>query len=119
MIIFDNETAVLPLNPACEGEGISVHRDPAVLCALSSLFESFWLSATPLGLTLPFGGEQLSRAERALLESLSLGRIDREIAQDMGVSMSTVARRIAEIMERLNARTRFEAACKAVKKNWL
>jgi DNA-binding CsgD family transcriptional regulator len=119
MIIFDNTTAVLPVDPNDDLSGFVIHRDPSILCALLSLFESFWFGATPLGMTIPSNGEYLSMSERVLVETLSLGRIDKEIGKQMGISERTVARRVAEIMARLNATTRFQAGVKAAKKNWL
>jgi len=119
MIISDRKIAVLPLDPHHGMAGISIHRDEAVVSSLQTLFEMTWASATPFGLTIASGEKGPTIEERAILELLSLGRSDMEIATQLGLSARTIRRRLVELMERLQAKTRFEAAYLAVKKNWI
>jgi len=119
MIIADSNVAVLPLDPTGKQPGIVIYREPGVVHGLQILFDIIWASASPLGLIIPDGGESLEFDERMLLEMLALGRIDREIGNSIGKSERTVARKIADLMLRLNSKTRFEAGYQAVKKGWL
>jgi DNA-binding NarL/FixJ family response regulator len=58
----------------------------------------------------------LTRRERATLELLSKGCVDKEIAQAMGISAWTVHGHIKKIFERLNVRTRTEAVIRYLEK---
>ena len=58
----------------------------------------------------------LTQRERATLELLSKGCVDKEIAQAMGISAWTVHGHIKKIFERLNVRTRTEAVIRYLEK---
>ncbi len=62
----------------------------------------------------PAGEEtgELSAREREVLELLSRGRLDKEIANELGVSLPTVRFHLKHIYEKLHVRTRVEAALK-------
>jgi len=119
MIISDRTSAILPSNPALGMQGVVIYRDPAVLISLGALFELTWASASPLGLTLPNDNSPVAEDDRALLELLALGNIDKEIGKKMGLSERTVGRKVANVMDQLNAKTRFQAAYLALKRNWI
>jgi len=119
LIIFDAKTAVLPFITKSKKHAIIIHRDPSVIYCLQALFELIWTSAAPLGRIFDSDGREISFRERALLEMLSLGRIDKEIASDYGISVRTVATNVANLMDRLNADTRFAAGVQAAKRNWV
>lgn len=115
MVIADQKTAILPLDPTGKAAGIRIYRDPSVVIGLQALFEQTWLSATPLGLTLSTKSAEFTATQRAVLEMLALGYIDREIEEKMLVDKRTIGRRVAEIMHILNTKTRFQAGVRAVK----
>jgi len=119
MIIFGGKTAVLPFTAKSKKHAIIVHRDPGVVYCLQALFELIWISAAPLGRIFDSNGSEISFQDRALLEMLSLGRIDKEIASNSGVSVRTIATNVAKLMDRLNADTRFAAGVAAAKRNWV
>jgi len=119
MIIFDKKVAVLPFQPKSGNISIIIYREPLVVKCLQELFELNWMSATPLGMVLDNEGGQLASEERALLEMLSLGWIDKEICVAMGNCERTTARRVADLMARLGAKTRFMAGVQAAKRNWI
>jgi len=119
MIILDAKTAVLPFKAKSGQQAIVIHRDPSVVYCLQVLFEEKWTTASPLGQTFDRNGVQISFEDRAVLEMLSLGRVDREICADVGVSERTLATRIGRMMTRLEAKTRFAAGVAAAKRNWI
>jgi DNA-binding CsgD family transcriptional regulator len=119
MLIIDAQAAVLPFASRTKTQAIIIHRDPNVIYCLLALFSQNWLSATPLGRTFDSDGSELYSQERAIIELLSLGRRDREIAEEFGVSIRTVATNVSNLMERLNTKTRFAAGVQAVKRNWI
>jgi len=59
---------------------------------------------------------KLSRREREVMELLSKGCVDKEIAQTMGISVWTVHGHIKNIFERLHVRTRTEAVIRYLEK---
>ena len=59
---------------------------------------------------------KLSRREREVMELLSKGCVDKEIAQTMGISVWTVHGHIKNIFERLHVRTRTEAIIRYLEK---
>jgi DNA-binding NarL/FixJ family response regulator len=86
-------------------------KDP--LAAIKSYFQSF-LQTCPKddGPRLA----KLSRREREVLELLSKGRMDKEIAGDLGLSIWTVHDYVKSIFERLNVHSRTEAAVRYLEK---
>lgn len=72
-------------------------------------------------LQLPSGNDslalaKLTRREREVLELLSKGCVDKEIAQAMGISVWTVHGHIKNIFERLKVHTRTEAVIRYLEK---
>jgi DNA-binding NarL/FixJ family response regulator len=56
---------------------------------------------------------------RFLLEALGSGAQDEQIARRLGLSLRTVRRRVAELMEELGAQSRFQAGVEAARRGWL
>jgi hypothetical protein len=118
LTLFDDFAATLPVSgrPGADGDGsrtvVVVHRSP-MLDALSALFEAYWDQAVPLVLNAE--GEPTKAAhvpsmdDARLIRLLTAGFGNDAIQRALGVSASTVQRRIHELMERLGAKTRFQA----------
>jgi DNA-binding NarL/FixJ family response regulator len=62
---------------------------------------------------------ELNAREKELLSLLSSGSTDESAAARLGVSVRTVRRMVADIMNRLGARSRFQAGVKAADRGWL
>jgi DNA-binding CsgD family transcriptional regulator len=95
-----------------------VIRHPALLAALSALFELAWARAVPISAS-PSGPVGIDDAHRVLLPLLVAGLTDQEIATKLGWSHRTVRRWIRDLMTRLGAQTRFQAGYEAVRRGWL
>ncbi|WP_324605955.1 helix-turn-helix transcriptional regulator [Streptomyces sp. NRRL S-813] len=67
--------------------------------------------ATPVG--------SLSGRERQVLELLADGQLDESIARKLNISVRTCRRIIASLMDRLEARSRFQAGVIAVARGWM
>jgi DNA-binding CsgD family transcriptional regulator len=120
-LVIDRTTAVLPADRATTGRnpGVAVFRLPSVVGAAVQLFERAWPTAVPL---TPSGlprKTELTVRERELLTLLSSGSTDESAAAQLGISVRTVRRMIADIMNRLGARSRFQAGVKAAGRGWL
>jgi DNA-binding CsgD family transcriptional regulator len=120
MLIFDRETAVLPADPADTRAGALCTREPGIIASLVALFEQTWRLAAPLGADRCQGADSdLTHGERELLALLSGGLTDEAAGKRLGVSVRTVRRQMAALMERLEATSRFEAGLKAARRGWL
>ncbi|MFD9791969.1 LuxR C-terminal-related transcriptional regulator [Streptomyces sp. NPDC059070] len=119
MIITDRSTAVIPVNSDDTSAGAVVLTGQGTLTALCALFESVWDTAQPLGQAAHQDPNGLSPQESTTLRLLAQGHTDEAIAKRLGVSPRTARRTATELMERLGARSRFEAGVRAVQHGWL
>ncbi|WP_412077219.1 helix-turn-helix domain-containing protein [Streptomyces xanthophaeus] len=118
MLVVDRSTALIPVSDDSSA-GAVVLTGHGMLVALCALFESTWESAQPLAEVPVLGPNGLTAQQATAVRLLSEGHTDDAIAKRLGVSSRT-ARRIAnELMERLGARSRFEAGARAVQQGWL
>lgn len=119
MVIADRQLAVLPIDTSDARAGAVVLQGIGTVTALCALFESVWETAAPLGSTLPQDVNGLPPQEAESLRLLAQGLTDEAIAKRLGVSPRTARRIAADLMERLDARSRFEAGVHAVQDGWL
>jgi DNA-binding CsgD family transcriptional regulator len=116
-LIIDNSIAVLPADTA--NGSVAVLRLHSVVTTAAELFERVWPDAVPLAdCDIPVGTD-LSLREQEMLRLLSLGATDESAAAQLGISVRTVRRMVAQIMNRLGARSRFQAGVKAADRGWL
>jgi hypothetical protein len=118
LTLFDDLAATLPLigRPGTADDAskavVVVHRSP-MLDALSALFEAYWDQAVPLVLNaagVPTKAAHMpSLNDARLIRLLAAGFGNDAIQRALSVSASTVQRRIHELMERLGAKSRFQA----------
>lgn len=96
--------------------GIAPFRLPGVVATAVEHFDQVWGTAAPL---LPGAREVLTDRERDLLRLLAAGVTDEAAAEELGISVRTVRRLMAGLMDRLGARSRFMAGAKAAERGWL
>lgn len=127
MSIADRKVALLPLtmDPASVGTIGLLIGPSALLDALVVLFETLWERAVPLDRVLA-GATTLGAAtgtepavDAPLLALLAAGLTDEAIGRQLAVSPRTVRRRVAALMDSLDARTRFQAGLQAKARDWL
>jgi DNA-binding CsgD family transcriptional regulator/sugar-specific transcriptional regulator TrmB len=120
MMIFDRRRAVVPSDPEDQGAGVMVTREHAVLAALGAIFQQSWDVAIPVGQDRAADpGSGLTPVEKELLLLLAGGMTDESAAKRLGVSLRTIRRMMASLMERLDATSRFQAGLKAAQRGWL
>lgn len=119
MVIADCAQAVLPVDTSDARAGAVVLKGIGTVAALCALFESCWRDATPLGTVPSTDVNGLPPQEAETLRLLAQGLTDEAIAKRLGVSPRTARRIAAELMDRLEARSRFEAGAHAVQNGWL
>lgn len=119
MILVDRRIALVPINPDRTREGVLCLSSAGAVAAMLALFDQVWEIATPLGAPRDPGREGLSGQERALLRLLGEGLTDEAAAGRLGFSPRSARRMMADLMERLDARSRFEAGLRAAQRGWL
>ncbi|MFD6239553.1 LuxR family transcriptional regulator [Streptomyces diastaticus] len=119
MILFDGSVALVPLDPRNTAAGALQVAAPGLVAPLVVLFEQTWASATPLEDGRPTTDDLPNSKELALLRLVAEGCTDAAAAGRLHVSHRTARRMMAVLMERLGARSRFEAGVKAARRGWL
>lgn len=115
LAIVDGCQALLPLAVDQMVDSALVIRPSALLDALVVLFEMLWAPAVPL-FDEPPAGSAGWLGDDELLALMAAGLKDDAIGRQLGVSSRTVSRRVAEVMERLQADTRFQAGVQAARR---
>jgi DNA-binding NarL/FixJ family response regulator len=103
LAIFDRRAALLPLSMNRLVDSALVVHESSLLEALVQMFLLLWDQA------LPVVQEATPDEDAQLLTLLTAGLKDEAIARQLGLSARTVRRRLAQLMELLGARTRFQA----------
>ena len=121
MFIADDQMGLIPLEVGGSAEAGLVIRASSMLDTLIALFELVWERAIPVhsGGDLPATGTGPSQEEADLLALLAAGLTDAAIARHLGTHPRTVQRRVRELLDRLDAGTRFQAGLQAVRRGWL
>ena len=114
MVMADRSIALIPLNLERPGSPTMLVRSSALLDALYAMFELLWNQAAPISFTREGAmstGELAARLPEEtehLIPLLAAGLNDKAIAHELGISASTLNRRIAELMKSVDARSRFQ-----------
>ncbi|WP_446666662.1 hypothetical protein [Flexivirga sp. B27] len=102
-VVFGEEMAIGTTEWGRGGGDYVLLRDPMVVAAFIELFDRLWAAAT----SAEHGGDQ---SGNALVHWMQQGLTDEAIARAMGVSLRTVRRRIAAMMQEHDVSTRFQLA---------
>src|SRR5262249_25614450 len=120
MFIVDREVAVVPVHLQSGSTAAILLRSPALIVGLCALFDGIWKGATSLhARRRPRDTPGLTSQGRASLSLMGEGHPDEVIARRLAVSVRTCRRVIADLMERLDARSRFQAGVLAHAGGWL
>ena len=121
LALIGDVAALVPRSLGPGDDVILVVRQRALVDSLIWLFESLWERALVVP-GLPGDGDTVSAdegARRLLLEQLARGAKDEQIARTLGLSLRTVRRRVADLMDDLGAGSRFQAGVEAVRRGWI
>ncbi|MGE7385761.1 LuxR C-terminal-related transcriptional regulator [Streptomyces sp. NPDC004126] len=119
MLLFDRRTVIVPADPDNTRKGAVELSEPGVVAGLAGLFDRVWESAAPLGTSPDRDDQGLTGQERELLKLLGRGLTDEAAGRQLGLSLRTVRRMMAELMKRLGAGSRFEAGLRAAQREWI
>lgn len=119
LVLADRRIALIPLELDQPDSPSLLVRSSALLDALYALFESLWERSTPVAFTPggevrgPVPAARLPRDAAELIPLLSAGLNDKHIAHELGISASTLNRRLSQLMKALDTRTRFQMGWRA------
>ncbi|AVZ71065.1 helix-turn-helix transcriptional regulator [Streptomyces lunaelactis] len=122
LMILDRRVAIVPTDEDDSRAGALVLSASGTVTALCALFDTIWEPAMPMGAAGSREREDdrgLSPQEAETLRLLGQGFTDDAVAKRLGVSPRTARRIAADLMEKLGARSRFQAGTRAVAKGWL
>ncbi|MGW2156970.1 hypothetical protein [Nonomuraea sp. NPDC001699] len=112
LYLVDDRFALLVLRYESPDSAALLVHPSGLLEALSRLFEGTWERALPMRLT---GSREAPQDDERLIALLLTGLTDEAIARQLGIGYRTAQRRIAELMARLGAHTRFQAGVQAAR----
>ncbi|MBD0744118.1 hypothetical protein BG418_21385 [Streptomyces sp. CBMA152] len=113
MYISDRESAMVPIDPADSTQGAVLLREPGAVAAFCALFDAVWETATPFGEPPRRSLDDPGSQPRELLRLLAQGYTDEAAARRLGISLRSERRLISELMEKLNAQSRFQLGQRA------
>ncbi|KJK43448.1 hypothetical protein UK23_33325 [Lentzea aerocolonigenes] len=114
-LVIDRALTVLPTDNRA---GVAVFELTSVVGTTVELFEHVWRSAAPFTAQATADGDVTER-ERELLSLLFAGCTDEAIGVRLNISVRTVRRTVSQLMDKLGARSRFQAGAKAADRGWL
>lgn len=120
-IVVDDHTCILEWTGEGDGAQGLLGTSVGAVAAGRALFDRFWQLATPgvtLGATAE-GLQEISERDATILRLMAAGVADASIARQTGTSQRTVERRVRFVMDRLGARTRFQAGVQATRRRWI
>ena len=122
LAIADRKLGLVPLSGEEALAGALLIHHSSLLDALSALFETLWNRAVPLRTAVVPTSDKVSQqldVDQRLITLMAAGLKDEAIARQLGLGVRTVRRRMTHLMEKLGARTRFQAGLQAGRKGWL
>ncbi|MFB7916480.1 helix-turn-helix transcriptional regulator [Streptomyces sp. NPDC056061] len=121
MAIWDRGVAMVPVDPDDHDESTLIVRQPGVVANTVAWFEQVWDTSHDLPAEDDLAVRQpaLSDLERRVLDVLTRTDKDETAAREMGVSLRTFRRYMADIMLRLGAANRFQAGLLAKERGWI
>jgi DNA-binding CsgD family transcriptional regulator len=127
LAIADDDLALVPVAETQSGGEPSavLVRPSGLLDALVALFETLWLSSTPIlvGVNGELDEDRASDEPTAddmrLLSLLLAGLTDQSIAAQLGLSTRTVQRRLHDLIKITGVRTRVQLIWQATKRGWI
>ncbi|GGK90797.1 transcriptional regulator [Sphaerisporangium melleum] len=121
MLIFDRSIAVVPIHPKESARGALLVKEAGLVSQLVTYFDGVWDAATDFKeyLEPSTEGPLLSELERKVLAVMAIADKDEIAAREIDVSVRTYRRYVADLMARLGAVNRFQAALRAKEEGWI
>lgn len=117
-VIIDRRTMILtgPVPSILAAQGprtYTMSASPALIGGTYALFEAVWESAADLATFLDSRWPHIDDQTSRVLRALGSGATDEAAARELGISLRTYRRRVAELLASLDAASRFQAGVRA------
>ena len=112
-ILIDRRVMILAGQETPNGREYTVTTSQTLIDGVHSLFEAIWDTAADLDTYLRGDIPHLDPDGRLILQALGSGLTDASAAKRLGVSLRTYRRRVADLMAKLDADSRFQAGLRA------
>ncbi|MER6158702.1 DNA-binding response regulator [Streptomyces sp. NPDC001868] len=112
-IIIDHRFAILAGLDSPGGRQYTLTTAPTLVGGVYALFEAAWETATDLKTFLRGEQPHLDAGSRRVLRALGSGATDETAARQLGMSLRTYRRRVAELLDAFDAGSRFQAGVRA------
>ncbi|UZI33757.1 LuxR C-terminal-related transcriptional regulator [Streptomyces sp. VB1] len=112
-ILIDRRVMILAGQETPTGREYTVTTSQILVDGVHSLFRAIWDAAVDLETYLRSDVPHLDAEGRTVLKALASGLTDESAAKRLGVSLRTYRRRVAELMAKLEADSRFQAGLRA------
>ena len=120
LFLADGVLALLPMYSHGDRKvsGALLVHPSGLLDLVNAMFEEAWRASTRL---VEDGGleSEVEAIDRDLLRLLLLGLTDAAAGAQLGISVRTVQRRVAELMEKAGVTTRVQLGAEAVRRSWI
>lgn len=118
--IMGTSSALIPDHWGANSGRRLILRQESLIGALTLLFDSLWDRAMAVpGLDGERDGTNRANDRKLLLDQLAGGAKDEQIARALGLSLRTVRRRVAQMLDELGVDSRFQAGVEAVRRGWI
>ncbi|MFC9604651.1 MULTISPECIES: helix-turn-helix transcriptional regulator [Streptomyces] len=122
ILVYDGRTALVPVDPQNTARGALLAHKSGLVSNIIALFEKIWTQADDL-LTVTkeasdaVGG--LSEIEQQVLISMCTVGKDEAGARELGISVRTYRRHVADLLQSLGAASRAQGALLARERGWI
>jgi DNA-binding CsgD family transcriptional regulator/predicted transcriptional regulator len=121
ILVYDRRVALVPVDPGDTSRGALLAHESGLVSNIMALFEKIWDQAEDLldATAEPEGTPTLTEMERRVLGSMvSVGK-DEAGARELGISVRTYRRHVADLLRVLGAASRAQAALLAREHGWV
>lgn len=112
-IIIDRRVMILAGADSPAGREYTITTSPTLVGGVHALFQAAWETATDFRAFLRGDRPHLDAAGRTILRTLGTGVTDQSAARQLGLSLRTYRRRVADLLVELDADSRFQAGLRA------
>lgn len=128
LVLADDDLALVPLEASPGGEpGAVLLQRSGLLSALDALFEAVWQRGYPLGLPGPESGAPAiegaevdgpTESDRRILGLLLAGLTDQAVANQLGISLRSLQRRLRHLQDLAGVESRMQLGWHAARHDW-
>lgn len=122
ILVYDGRTALVPVDPKNTARGALLAHKSGLVSNIIALFEKIWAQADDLvSVTGEGSGEVdgLGEIERRVLISMCTVGKDEAGARELGISVRTYRRHVADLLQALGAASRAQGALLARERGWI